>query len=61
MQWMILICVRDSNNTGSYKVFVCLYYTWYISSCTIVSGLTFIFRFKSKSGFHGEGVELYNG
>ena len=49
------------DSTGSYKVFGGLCFTLYISSYVMLSGLKFIFRFKSKSTFHSAGVELYNG
>ena len=38
-----------------------LYFRLYISSCTIVLGFEFIFRFKSKSKFDGTEIELDNG
>ena len=50
-----------SNSIVSFKVYGCLYFALYTSSCTLVSGIKFIFIFKSKSAFGVKGVELYNG
>ena len=56
-----MMCLRGSNSTGSYKVSDCLFFILYISSCTVVSGFWFMFKFKSKSEHDTTGVVLDNG
>ena len=53
---LTLICLRGSNNTSVYKVYVSLYFSY-----TYHHALKFIFIFISKSTFSGTGVELDNG
>ena len=58
---LTLIHLRGSNNTDSYKVSICLYFTLYKASCNIVSEFKFILTFRSKCEFNDVGVELDNG
>ena len=51
----------SANNIGSYKISICLYFTLYISTCTIVPGFKFIFSLRSDSDLNGAGVELDSG
>ena len=58
MALITLICLIGSNNTSSCNKSG--FHTFYIS-CTVILGFQLIFKYKTKSRFHGEGVEQSNG